>query len=252
VPVPELAKYDHDTTSPTLAMGVADQLREVILTEYADGDLIGSEDDLVERFGVSRPTLRQAIRMLQTDGLLRVRRGNSGGFFASTPSVQTVARAASLLLRQEGATTEHVDEVSRLTAPAVAARAATNADADDRAALLAFVADSWTAGVTDLGDGVWLAAEFGRRIGDLSGNPALALLAATMSELVWAEARALHDLDNAPRAVAQFLAGLRAAHEAIAGAVAGGDADRARDAAALLAHLHHTLVADWTREVAST
>jgi GntR family transcriptional regulator, transcriptional repressor for pyruvate dehydrogenase complex len=241
-PVPALPKYDEGATRGTLAMTIADELREVILDGYADGELIGSEDDLVARFGVSRPTLRQAIRMLQTDGLVTVRRGNSGGFFAATPSVQTVARAASLLLRQQGATTEHLDEVSRITSPAVAAMAAANPDTASRVAFLEFTQESWDADIVELGDGVWLAAEFGRRLGELSANPALALLSATMSELVWTKVRTGRDELDAPRATAQFLSDLRAAHEAIAQAVAEGDAARAHSAAQLLSDLHARLV----------
>ncbi|HEX5586336.1 MAG TPA: GntR family transcriptional regulator [Acidimicrobiia bacterium] len=241
--MPALPKYDEGAARGTLAMSVADELREAILDGYADGELIGSEDDLVARFGVSRPTLRQAIRMLQTDGLVTVRRGNSGGFFAATPSVHTVARAASLLLRQQGATTDHLDEVSRITSPAVAALAADNPDVHARAAFLEFTEASWGNGVVTLGDGVWLAAEFGRRLGELSANPALALFSATMSELVWTKVRALGQDDQAaPVATAQFLAGLREAHDAIAHAVADGDAARARGAAQLLSDLHRRLV----------
>ena len=67
----------------------ADQLREILLRQQ-EGEMIGSEDDLVARLGVSRVTVRQAARLLEREGVLRVRRGINGGYFASRPSVELV------------------------------------------------------------------------------------------------------------------------------------------------------------------
>ena len=59
---------------------VADELRRQILSgELADGESIGNEGGLIERFGVSRPSLREALRILETEGLITVVRGVLGG-----------------------------------------------------------------------------------------------------------------------------------------------------------------------------
>jgi DNA-binding FadR family transcriptional regulator len=50
-----------------------------------EGALLGSEDALQRRLGISRPTMRQAARVLEREGLLRVRRGNNGGYFGARP-----------------------------------------------------------------------------------------------------------------------------------------------------------------------
>ena len=51
------------------------------------GDRIGTEQELADEFGVSRPTLREALRLLSASHLIRVGRGRSGGIFvARTPS----------------------------------------------------------------------------------------------------------------------------------------------------------------------
>lgn len=62
----------------------AARLRAAVL-EVPDGTLLGGEDVLQGRLGVSRPTMRQVARVLEREGLLRVRRGKNGGYFAARP-----------------------------------------------------------------------------------------------------------------------------------------------------------------------
>lgn len=67
----------------------ADTLREIILgTE--EGAFVGSEETLMSRLACSRSTVRQAARLLEREGLLRVRRGINGGYFATRPDVGTI------------------------------------------------------------------------------------------------------------------------------------------------------------------
>ena len=61
---------------------IADELRSLIIRgELREGDSIGREPELVERFGVSRPSLREALRILEAEGLVTVVRGVLGGVF---------------------------------------------------------------------------------------------------------------------------------------------------------------------------
>src|SRR5690349_15595404 len=58
---------------------VADELRRMIVAgEFKDGELLGQEPELIDRFGVSRPSLREALRILETEGLISVVRGARG------------------------------------------------------------------------------------------------------------------------------------------------------------------------------
>lgn len=75
----------------------AAKLREIALASE-EGALLGSEDALVEKLGVSRATVRQVARLLEREGLLRVRRGIHGGYFAGRPNLHTVEAAVSAYL----------------------------------------------------------------------------------------------------------------------------------------------------------
>jgi DNA-binding FadR family transcriptional regulator len=75
----------------------AAQLRHIVLATK-EGALLGSEEELVARLGVSRATVRQVARLLEREGLLRVRRGINGGYFASRPDVHTIETTVSTYL----------------------------------------------------------------------------------------------------------------------------------------------------------
>jgi len=75
----------------------AARLRQ-IARETEDGALLGSEDAMVEKLGVSRATVRQVARLLEREGYLRVKRGSHGGYFAGRPDLGTVEAAASAYL----------------------------------------------------------------------------------------------------------------------------------------------------------
>ncbi|MCA2185495.1 FadR/GntR family transcriptional regulator [Nonomuraea cavernae] len=63
---------------------VADQLRELILNgSLASGDRLPPEGDLGSNFGVSRSTVREALRVLASQGLVKTVRGTTGGTFVS-------------------------------------------------------------------------------------------------------------------------------------------------------------------------
>ena len=65
---------------PRLAEMVAAGLRDKILSgELDDGDLLPRQEDLLAEFGVSPPSIREALRILETEGLITVKRGNVGG-----------------------------------------------------------------------------------------------------------------------------------------------------------------------------
>ena len=82
---------------------IADGLRKAIVDgELGDGSLLPNQDELSERFGVSKPTLREAIRILHAEHLLSTRRGKLGGAIVHRPTVKGAAYTLGLLLQGQG------------------------------------------------------------------------------------------------------------------------------------------------------
>jgi GntR family transcriptional repressor for pyruvate dehydrogenase complex len=75
----------------------AASLRSIVL-DAEPGTLLGSEDALVARLGVSRSTVRQIARLLEREGLLRVRRGINGGYYGVRPTIGTIETTVSAYL----------------------------------------------------------------------------------------------------------------------------------------------------------
>src|SRR5579862_9887852 len=75
----------------------AARLRKIALSAEA-GALLGGEESLQAQLGVSRTTIRQVARLLEREGLLRVRRGINGGYFGARPDVNTIEMAVSAYL----------------------------------------------------------------------------------------------------------------------------------------------------------
>jgi GntR family transcriptional repressor for pyruvate dehydrogenase complex len=94
---------------PKMADRVATVLRRMFIRgEIAEGTMLPPESELMERFGVSRPTLREAFRVLESESLIRVERGVRGGARVTRPTRATLARYAGLILEYEGVTVKDV------------------------------------------------------------------------------------------------------------------------------------------------
>ncbi|MET0361451.1 MAG: hypothetical protein ABW048_06830 [Sphingobium sp.] len=102
-------------------------LREMSLS-VDDGAYLGSENDLIDRLAISRPTLRQAAKVAENEQFISVRRGINGGIFARRPTMRSVVQLPALWLRMHNATLSDMQMVSRTIIPLVAARAAQCAD----------------------------------------------------------------------------------------------------------------------------
>jgi GntR family transcriptional regulator, transcriptional repressor for pyruvate dehydrogenase complex len=90
---------------PRVAEIVASRLRDDILSgRIKEGDMLPSQDGLLAEFGVSPPALREAIHILETDGLISVRRGNVGGAVVHPPSAERTAHIISMVLQTRAAT----------------------------------------------------------------------------------------------------------------------------------------------------
>jgi GntR family transcriptional repressor for pyruvate dehydrogenase complex len=117
-----------------LAEEIADRIRRLLLDGTLPSDRpIPSERSLAERFGVSRGSIRDALRMLETIGLLDTRHGQ-GTFPQELDVGRLVAPLASILTYRHDLQAELLD-VRRMFEPAVARSAATRVTDDDLAGL---------------------------------------------------------------------------------------------------------------------
>jgi GntR family transcriptional repressor for pyruvate dehydrogenase complex len=109
--------------------------RSIRLGVLVDGDRLPPERELAETFGVSRVTLREAIRTLRGAGLLESRRGRGGGTFVVAPSARSRTDALDAAVRP--ALNDTLD-LRRIVEPGAAALAAERSlSAADRATLTA-------------------------------------------------------------------------------------------------------------------
>lgn len=154
----------------------AEALRAEIL-DSPDGALLGSEDGLLNRLGVSRPTLRQTARLLEQEQLLSVKRGVKGGYFARSPDVGAVANVAAVHLRARGTTLFEAFRTSHPLLEEALRDAALSCDRAAREAFEATVADFSRPGL-DVDERTLLAEETRliRAVLALAGNPAIELM----------------------------------------------------------------------------
>ena len=164
---------------------IADELRALIVAgELADGEMLGHEPELVERFGVSRPSLREALRILETEGLVSVVRGVRGGVVVHTPDTRMTARNAALVLQARNVPLADVF-AARIAIEPIAARAVAESRGRKAAAreLRALLQDEEDAIEDPDRFGVANAA-FHQRLLSLGGNLTLTILAEMLDEIV--------------------------------------------------------------------
>jgi GntR family transcriptional repressor for pyruvate dehydrogenase complex len=93
------------------------------------GDRLPSEDELARMLEISRPTLRQALRVLELSGVLEVRRGKGGGIFVVSELLPTVAISSAVAV-EEGVAAEAL-RARRVLETAVTREAVSRATEDD-------------------------------------------------------------------------------------------------------------------------
>lgn len=114
---------------PRVAELVASRLRDDILTgRLKEGDVLPSQEALFAEFGVSPPAVREAIHILESDGLISVRRGNVGGAVVHLPSADRTAHMISMVLQTRSATPADVSEALLHLEPICAGMCAARAD----------------------------------------------------------------------------------------------------------------------------
>jgi DNA-binding FadR family transcriptional regulator len=172
---------------PKAAELVAARLRrQIVVGERIEGEMLPPEIVLCAQLGVSRPTLRQALRILESELLVTVLRGRNGGTRVNRPSAEVAGRYLGNLLQFERASLDDVHTARLLLEPAAVATLAgrlTPAQLDELRGLAAAVQRE--------GDppGRRAAGErFHTALVGMTGNPAVTLFTELVQRLIGAHA----------------------------------------------------------------
>jgi DNA-binding FadR family transcriptional regulator len=195
----------HDVVAGTLR-------RRILSGELSLGDSLPTESEMVSQLGVSRETVRLALRVLDAEGLTATSQGR-GGVRIRHPEPERVARSLVQLLTLTGATWGDLLSFRKMLEPSASAYVAENASPEERAAIVK-VAEK---GIAPNGVGYH---EFHELLVRASRNPILTTVLEAVEQAVrWAAAEqdiTQYDREEAARS-----------HRAIADAIAAGDARKA-------------------------
>ena len=109
--------------------------RRIVQDDLAEDESLASEATLMSEFNVSRPTLREAYRILESEGLVTVRRGAHGGARVHKPKPELAARYAALVLQSQGALLSDIFEARMIIEGPIVQIVAENAGPDEFARL---------------------------------------------------------------------------------------------------------------------
>ena len=163
-------------------VAVAALRRRIILGVLAEGDALPAEDDLMVELSVSKPTLRQAIRILESESLVSVRRGARGGMHVSVPRVETAAGYAATVLEYRGATTADLFEAAAALEGPCAAMLARTRTADQLEQLRA--AATAELRISDPRPLLLRENDLHRMVIEFAGNATLQVLCAIVREII--------------------------------------------------------------------
>lgn len=196
-----------------LAEIVAQEIEQEIVEQgWPVGRLIGSENDLIERFGVSRAVFREAARIIEHLNVARMRRGPGGGLIVAEPEPEAVQRAISLYLRFAGVRAEQLFE-TRAALEIVCVTQAADRITEDGVARLRTVLEQEEA-LQEEALGTGHHHDLHVVIAELTGNPAMTLFVRVLAELTPQRRR-----PNPKADVASY----HRAHEALVDAIVAGD-----------------------------
>ena len=201
---------------------------EIRAAKWVEGTNLGSEADLIQRFGVGRNVLREATRILEQQGIAKMRMGRGGGLVITSPAATSTAHAFEMYLASRNVSGAHVLEAKReveLTCVRLAARRTNQVWATRLREAVASERETPGEQVREIdSNNVHIV------IAEMTGNPALTLFIEALTHL---------SANYVPQRNAELNAEMTyAAHASIAEAVARGDEEAAvREMAAHLDHV---------------
>ena len=204
------------------AEAVARHITQTVVAEdLQPGDLVGTEPELIEREGVSRALLREAVRLLEHHHITRMRRGPGGGLFVMPPSANAVTETVAIYLARRGMTLAELAELRTGVEVAIADLAAQRIDDEGTAGMRDALIREANATDVELAEAVH---DLHAAVAAAAHNRVLDLVALVLIRL-----SRLHQIERlAPKARNQITAEVLRTHEGIAAAVDAGDRELAR------------------------
>ncbi len=201
---------------------LADQLRDTILAGDIDvGDRLPSERELVEQTGLSRGSVREALRILEVEGLIRSRPGRYGGITVTQPDNSSMARMVGQFVRSHRMPLRVIQEARETIEPALARYAAMHRTDEELAAIIE-LNEALAHPALDRRAFAEMNIRWHNAVAEASRNDLLAALLYAMNHGVVA-ATSEDVYDNA-----EVRAAVHAAHARVIEAIAARDGDAAR------------------------
>lgn len=208
------------TRRPRAYQRIVAQIRkDVFARRLLPGDRLPEEAGLAARFNVSRAVVREALRVLELQGLVHVEHGFRGGAFLAESDGQPVVRALETMLHLKKIDRAEIYAARRYLEPGVAALAARNRDEDALKILRENVAECEQR-LSDTRPAFLTNLKFHSLLAEACGNPIIGLMTETLLEFLReAESRIPSDIQSNREACRM--------HKAILDAVEDGDARKA-------------------------
>lgn len=169
---PLFSRVSIDRASQVIVDQIKRHIREESLTP---GDRLPNERELCQQFGVSRVTVREALRALEATGLIQVRLGAHGGSFVTAPSVELVGDNLAQLLTLSPITATAATEARQIFEVSILPLVLERATTEDISELRSLVAASAQAKA----EGFYsteMSAAFHVRLAGCTHNPAIEAL----------------------------------------------------------------------------
>ena len=207
---------------------VVHALREDILSgQYDATGELPPQGELCHRYGVSRSVIREAMRQLESQRLLRIQRGRRPRL--APIDSQAVAESLRILLRRSGATLLHLIQVRQVLEVAIARLAALNMD--EETLLRLHIAVKRQEQATEVEQQIQADLEFHRLLAQATGNPLFVFLMDALAELMYESRKTTIGRTGNARAVRGHRAIVQALHQRDPEAVVQAMKDHLEDAA---------------------
>jgi GntR family transcriptional repressor for pyruvate dehydrogenase complex len=198
-----------------------DILNDIVVRKLPPSTMLSSEAVMLERYGVGRASLREALRILEIHGLIKIKPGPRGGPVVAEVSSSDFGRSATFFFHAIGATFEDLLHARLAIEPMMARLAAKNLTEEGATELKRTLEDHVRDASQPPSSWGRTSAGFHVVVNGLSGNAVLDLLCRSLLDIHAERSRGNFPISER--------GDVKRAHERIAQAILDGDADAAEE-----------------------